>query len=159
MKWDLDKQADEPTEMVIDGEISLDLGEGAPEMANIEGLLGIKDLASRVLIKGKLKASGQAVCSRCLNDFLLQWTVPVEMVILRSHDHEEEEGSVIVLAQRRGVADLQPGLRECTLLAYPQSAVCRADCRGICVTCGVDLNETTCDCRPEVTDPRWDALP
>ena len=159
MKWDLDNQFDEPTELVIKGELSLELGEGAPDVASIEGVLGVQDLASRVVIKGELKATGQVACSRCLNNFSLQWPVPVEMLILRSHDHEEEEGSVIVLAQRRGVADLQPGLRECTLLAYPQSVVCREDCRGICANCGAELNAGKCECSQETTDPRWDALP
>jgi len=169
VKWDLDKQNDGPTELEIAGDLTLDLGEGSPERAGLNGVLSIQDMESRVLIKGKLEATGQASCARCLNEFSLTWSVSVEMMILRSQftgktraDKEgadEEEGSSIVVAQRKGVADLQPGLRECTLLAYPQSALCREDCRGICVTCGAELNETDCDCSQESTDPRWDALP
>ena len=29
---------------------------------------------------------------------------------------------------------------------------------GLCATCGVNRNETTCDCATEVRDPRWAAL-
>jgi uncharacterized protein len=43
------------------------------------------------------------------------------------------------------------------LVAIPVHVVCRPDCRGLCVTCGKNLNEGDCDCKTE-PDPRWAAL-
>jgi len=43
-------------------------------------------------------------------------------------------------------------------LNMPISCKCAADCKGICSTCGVNLNEETCSCSQERTDPRWNAL-
>ncbi|MFO0597650.1 MAG: DUF177 domain-containing protein [Myxococcaceae bacterium] len=40
--------------------------------------------------------------------------------------------------------DLDPVVREQVLLALPVSVVCRDDCRGLCTTCGQDLNERDC---------------
>lgn len=40
--------------------------------------------------------------------------------------------------------DLDPVLREQVLLALPVSVVCQEDCKGLCSTCGQDLNETDC---------------
>lgn len=42
-------------------------------------------------------------------------------------------------------------------LAVPMKPLCRKDCKGLCGTCGQNLNEGDCDCEPEV-DPRWSAL-
>jgi uncharacterized metal-binding protein YceD (DUF177 family) len=28
----------------------------------------------------------------------------------------------------------------------------------LCPHCGKDLNNGSCDCKPKVADPRWDAL-
>jgi uncharacterized protein len=40
--------------------------------------------------------------------------------------------------------DLDPVVREQVLLALPVSVVCRDDCKGLCSTCGQDLNERDC---------------
>ena len=40
--------------------------------------------------------------------------------------------------------DLDPVVREQVLLALPVSVVCRDDCKGLCTTCGQDLNEEDC---------------
>ena len=40
--------------------------------------------------------------------------------------------------------DLDPVVREQVLLALPVSVVCREDCKGLCATCGQDLNEQDC---------------
>jgi uncharacterized protein len=42
-------------------------------------------------------------------------------------------------------------------LAVPMKPLCRDDCKGLCGTCGQNLNEGLCDCEPEI-DPRWAAL-
>ncbi len=48
--------------------------------------------------------------------------------------------------------------RDALLEALPASILCRDDCRGLCPQCGTDLNDATCDCVEDTTDPRWDAL-
>lgn len=40
--------------------------------------------------------------------------------------------------------DLDPVVREQVLLALPVSVVCREDCKGLCSTCGQDLNQGDC---------------
>jgi uncharacterized protein len=55
------------------------------------------------------------------------------------------------------VLDLSEVLRQDALLATPMHVVCDDECRGLCPTCGQNLNEGPCDCPPE-GDPRWSAL-
>jgi uncharacterized protein len=40
--------------------------------------------------------------------------------------------------------DLDPIVREQVLLALPVTVLCREDCKGLCSTCGQDLNEKDC---------------
>ena len=54
--------------------------------------------------------------------------------------------------------DLEPLVREQVLLALPMHAVCREDCKGLCGTCGKNLNEGECGCAPSQVDPRLAAL-
>jgi uncharacterized protein len=54
--------------------------------------------------------------------------------------------------------DLEPTLREQILLALPMDTLCGESCRGLCPSCGENLNDATCDCQPDMADPRWAKL-
>jgi uncharacterized protein len=54
--------------------------------------------------------------------------------------------------------DLRPLVRDALLLELPLAPLCRPDCRGLCSTCGADLNVGDCPCPKPQTDPRWAAL-
>jgi len=43
-------------------------------------------------------------------------------------------------------------------LALPMKPLCREDCRGLCASCGANLNEETCDCQVRWEDPRLAGL-
>jgi hypothetical protein len=73
-------------------------------------------------------------------------------------DAWDEAPGLYTLDDRLETVDLLPALREEFLLSLPDFPVCRPDCKGLCDTCGADLNEDACDCEATVTDSRWDAL-
>jgi uncharacterized protein len=49
---------------------------------------------------------------------------------------------------------LEPLIREQVLLALPTRPLCDENCRGLCPSCGVDLNEKACRCANAESDPR-----
>jgi uncharacterized protein len=48
--------------------------------------------------------------------------------------------------------------RDALVDLIPAMILCRDDCRGLCPTCGANLNDGACDCPPPARDSRWDAL-
>jgi uncharacterized protein len=55
--------------------------------------------------------------------------------------------------------DLEPTFRDAVVLALPMSPLCRDDCPGLCVECGVPLAEAGPGHRHEgAPDPRWAGL-
>ena len=55
--------------------------------------------------------------------------------------------------------DLEPALRDAVVLALPMSPLCREDCPGLCVECGVPLADAGPDHGHEdAPDPRWAGL-
>jgi hypothetical protein len=48
-------------------------------------------------------------------------------------------------------ADLLPMVREYLILATPMQCLCQQDCLGLCQKCGVNLNESVCECYMPVT--------
>ena len=57
-----------------------------------------------------------------------------------------------------GELDLSNAVREEVMLAINQYVVCDPKCSGLCPRCGTNLNQATCDCRQDESDPRWEAL-
>lgn len=161
MKLDLDRTASGRSELDIAGEIALEWAEDRPDRARLAGTLHVQNLDQRFLVDGEIEAEGRCTCDRCLADFDLRWTVPVEIMVLRNVDTDEGEGDTLVLRQAKGEVDLTEPLRECLVLAYPASTVCKPDCRGICSHCGADLNTVeggVCGCAENDVDPRWAGL-
>jgi uncharacterized protein len=55
--------------------------------------------------------------------------------------------------------DLEPALRDTVVLALPMSPLCREDCPGLCVECGVPLADAGPGHQHEdAPDPRWAGL-
>jgi uncharacterized protein len=36
--------------------------------------------------------------------------------------------------------------------------LCSEDCKGLCPSCGKNLNDGPCNCAEEIIDPRWELL-
>ena len=70
---------------------------------------------------------------------------------------ELTEDDVGVLFLQEPELDTNPLLIEHVHLGVPMKPLCSEGCRGLCASCGKNLNTETCECRPSA-DPRWDAL-
>jgi uncharacterized protein len=49
-------------------------------------------------------------------------------------------------------------LHEQVLLALPMKPLCTVDCKGLCPTCGTNLNLKSCNCPKENFNPNLEAL-
>ena len=70
---------------------------------------------------------------------------------------EDEEAGVIRLSDHHEL-DLEPAIREAILLAEPIAPLDREDCPGLCIVCGLPLDEGEHDHPDEDIDPRLEAL-
>jgi len=135
----------EAVEGVLDDAV-LDLhDEYLRPFAGIRYRLFVQLVGRELLARGELEQDFEAVCSRCGGDFDFTVTVPDFLVSLETDEKTE-------------FADLTDELRQSIILALPTYPVCRADCRGLCPTCGKNLNEGPCTCVHEERDGRWGAL-
>jgi uncharacterized protein len=81
----------------------------------------------------------------------------VHLLFVEADTEGADDPDVYVVDPRSIELDLRPAVREQWLLAVPAFVQCRDDCKGLCPTCGTDLNAGECDCAPAI-DSRWDAL-
>jgi len=116
--------------------------------------------ARQIVVRAEISASGIFPCDRCLEGFRQDVTAGYAMVYtfdeLDAAAYPPEE--VRVVHSDVPVIDLTADVREMIMLSVPLKLVCREECRGLCSSCGADLNKTTCGCRQETTNLPWQGL-
>lgn len=129
-------------------------------LAPVEASFHLEREGSGILASGTFATTAVVLCSRCSEPVAVPVSDQFTVLYLGASEafREEEvelsaaETDVDVMQDDR--LDLSKILRENVLLNLPLQPLCRADCRGLCPRCGVNLNETSCQCRVEATDPR-----
>jgi uncharacterized protein len=97
------------------------------------------------LWRGQLHAELEAECARCLADVKVALDDDVD--VLFSADPElAEDPSVYPLDPQADSVDLRPAVREELALRVTGFPLCRVDCKGLCASCGADLNAGPCAC-------------
>ena len=104
-------------------------------------------------------------CSRCLAEVKESLTLPVCETLLFQADTNrvEAEHKVGELGEKYWIYDMLDydfsGLvLDVILDALPITPLCKEDCAGLCPSCGMDLNNGSCNCANEQIDPRWAKL-
>ena len=133
----------------------------AGELSRIEG---------GYALTARLAYDGQLECSRCLSPYPFQEDEEFTLLLTprpvsagAPKDAKEVELLPADLDTQfydpaQPVVELVPIAEERVQMALPMKPLCRADCRGLCSTCGKDLNLGSCACVRDTVDPRWDAL-
>ena len=111
----------------------------------------------RYYFSGHLAAEATGECRKCLTDVSVSVADDIQLLFVEADTEGSDDPDVYVVDPRSHELDMRPALREQWLLAVPAFVQCREDCKGLCPTCGTDLNVSACDCAP-TTDSRWDAL-
>jgi len=106
---------------------------------------------------GQIEGDVTLPCRRCLIDASAHITDDVHLIFAEEGSDETDDPDVYALDPRARELDLRPALREQWLLTVPSYVLCREDCKGLCPTCGAELNAGPCEC-PAAGDARWDAL-
>jgi uncharacterized protein len=113
-----------------------------------------------VLVRGRIHARLERECRRCLAPVPIEVDDDVTLLYepLSGEDEDQLDGEVYPLPERGDELDLRPALREQLLLRVPDFVVCSESCRGLCPTCGTNLNDTTCECVPATAESPWAEL-
>ncbi len=102
----------------------------------------------------------EVLCDRCLAP--TKYAIPLDFhaEILEDavmDDPEPGEQTPLWLS-KKGWVDISARVREEMILKLPLKLICDEACRGLCAKCGQNLNEGSCDCEIDDTDPRLSPL-
>ena len=98
--------------------------------------------AGVVLLKAKCRFSMRHECDRCLSEFEREYVKEFEhTLVLKSYTDDDE----LVVCENAEL-ELDELMIGDILLSLPTKILCRDDCKGLCLTCGKNLNEGDCGC-------------
>jgi uncharacterized protein len=104
---------------------------------HLKAELVLENASGVLVVRGPAETALQLTCHRCLT----VWTETLAVEITEALGFDDDGDGY---ALEKDTADLEPVLRDALLLEVPLRPMCRDDCRGLCATCGADLNTATC---------------
>ncbi len=136
-------------------------------LAPIQGNLRFTNTGDLLLVRGLLHTSVELECSRCLRLFEMPLLCEVEeqvelrAIAARPFEHPQvtivpEEGDTLFL--EGNILDLTELIRQMLLVSLPIKPLHDEECKGLCPTCGADLNEGECSCERPTGHPAFAAL-
>lgn len=165
-----------PTTTTIDlGRLSLAFGEGArldlsvrldplelggqtyaPAADAVESRLDVSRPTNGYAFRLRFPLRVEGPCMRCLGPAAVERDVDVREV--HQDGTEDEELRSPYVAEDR--LDVARWAHDAAVLALPTQLLCRADCAGLCPTCGESLNDADPAEHEHETggDPRWSKL-
>ena len=114
----------------------------------------------QVFFNGSFGGTLQGTCSRCLGTYSFSLNKEFDFVLSPAPSGPGRKIEELV-REDLGLSyysteeiDLTPLIKEQVMLALPTRPLCRENCRGLCASCGVDLNKENCTCSSLAADPR-----
>lgn len=150
-------EVDEPASSITDVEV----------LRPIRGSLRFTNTGDLLLVRGFLHTSVELECSRCLRLFEMPLRCEVEEQVelralaARPFEHPQvtiipEEGDTLFLDGN--ILDLTELIRQMLLVSLPIKPLHDEACKGLCPTCGKDLNEGECSCEKPLGHPAFAVL-
>ena len=132
-----------------------------------ENVNGVFPFTTPVKLSGKIARNAEivsvdavvsftldVVCDRCAESTKLDFKVPMNHILVSEVNDEDNDEYIIIEDMK---LDIEQLTLEDIYLALPSKFLCTDDCKGVCPSCGVNLNTSSCSCKKEV-DPRLESL-
>lgn len=142
----------------IDGSFKLDQIDLGPDLYTltkpIEFSLDLSNTGSSLLATGKVWVEAQVDCARCIEPFDIELTGEVSNYYIFPHieiDDDLQDDEFEMIAEE-GSLDLKNALVAALILDAPLIPLHDEACKGLCASCGANLNTESCSCEDEVDD-------
>jgi len=86
-----------------------------------------------IILKAMAKSRYESICGCCLEEVKQDWAAEFTLIF----DIEKQSEFIV----------MDEDIRQELILNLPVRIVCRDDCQGLCIECGVNLNIESCACR------------
>lgn len=107
-----------------------------------------------LVINASIKTKLQLNCSRCLGSFIY----PIDIDIQERFTNNKESLDDDLIFVSDDSIDINELVESSIVSSLPIKKLCSEDCKGLCHTCGENLNNETCQCDNVEIDLRFEKL-
>lgn len=119
----------------------------------------LNKLHDQLILTAKSDFKVKFECDRCGTEYKSSLKSEYKMIYLMNEVPEETDSlNVSYLSRDADKIDITSDVQEFALLSVPMKRLCTENCKGLCYSCGKDLNKEECNCSAEEIDPRWKPL-
>jgi len=130
----------------LDGPLSLTLD--LASVTDVGANVTLESASEEIVARGIMTFLTTLRCNRCL----IEWQEELSTSFLEVFGTDESP------IARDGSIDLEQTLRDEASVAIPLVPLCRPDCKGLCPTCGSDLNTDPCSGHADESTSPFGAL-
>jgi uncharacterized protein len=94
-------------------------------------------------------------CDRCGTEY--QGAIPCNfrlVFLAGAEEQESENDSIKYITRDTDEIDFGDDAHDFATLAIPMKKLCKHDCKGLCHSCGKDLNSESCECSQNVSNSK-----
>lgn len=138
-----------------------ELKKGAVKEVNFKGTLNVDELelttnaeyelqgsfydpGNGIVFKGRINFSTPMQCSRCLEMYECKFTLPMTERFLPEPIADSDPDAFSYSGYKLNLDEM---IRQAFLAGLPYFPCCSETCKGLCNTCGANLNLGTCSCQ------------
>ncbi|MBE6051144.1 MAG: DUF177 domain-containing protein [Clostridium sp.] len=109
-----------------------------------------------VVIKAHIKCELELNCSRCLEAFSYPIDIDIEERFTKDMEVLKEDDEISFVND--DVLDITEIVKNSIVSTLPIKRLCKENCKGLCQSCGANLNKEVCSCNNEDYDFRFEGL-
>lgn len=131
----------------------------------VVGSVDFTNTGRLIVVRGHFNTEVELDCSRCLEKVPMPVEVKVEeqlpiknFAVEPVEDEDIDEEEEVAGFFENNIFDLSEYLRQAIVVQMPIKALCSDVCKGLCPTCGANLNDAPCNCPVVIEDSPFAAL-
>lgn len=123
----------------------------APFFGNVEINCKMDKSPHQIVLDCDLLLHSKLICDRCAQEFESDLTNHFQISYLFSKESQKvDDFNFKFLSPDQNKIDITEDVFEYADLSIPMKKLCCDDCKGLCPTCGTNLNVKKCSCKKEI---------
>tara|TARA_B100001996_G_scaffold55157_2_gene39110 strand:+ start:1597 stop:2085 length:489 start_codon:yes stop_codon:yes gene_type:complete len=117
-------------------------------IGHIKCIISCDKTSTGYRIYGNVLCNNKFSCDRCLIEIEKNIKTSLNTLLTNNKDIvKDKDTDVIMFTKSDDFIDLSSILHDIIEVEKPIKSLCSDDCKGICPSCGLDLNRSNCNCK------------
>lgn len=136
-----------------------ELGLEKPFVENLTLDCKLDKASHQIVLSCKLSVNAELSCDRCNSIYISNLGTEFKLVyIFEPIKLTDDDFNTKIISPSTEKIDITPEVLDYVRLSIPMKNLCKEDCKGLCLSCGANLNEVNCQCSKDNLNPLWDPL-